>query len=217
MAKRRATGGLAKNQAAVLDLLRRGYGVNEMCRKVNIHRNTYYAWRKKDPGFRAETERILKDPVHQMRILNKDAKAEAATYETWQKQFIGLYRQTGDRNQAILGCGKDALDVEAALDPKADTYDEVFHKLFLETEQRRLWQVEDNLLGKAEHDSPTARFILANRVKEKYGKLEGASEVKNLYWFTQKGEDEAGVMLDGLFGKRTVIEGEVVGSTTKEG
>ena len=68
-------------------------------------------------------------------------------------------------------------------DARHEEYDETFHKMFIEEEQRRLWRIEDNTLTKAESDPPTARFVLSNLLKEKYGKLEGTGTTQNLYWF----------------------------------
>ena len=93
-----------------------------------------------------------------------------------------------------------------ALNPKHEDFDEAFHSMFSEEEQRRLWRIEDNTLKKAEHDMPTARFVLSNLLKEKYGKIEGTTTHQNLFWFNTAGEDKAREALYHLFGPKEVIE-----------
>lgn len=180
----------------------KGYGLQEIARKLGISRNTYYNWKKADPEFRANAERILNDPIHQKRILNKSGHADMSVDMKWQQKFIAMYRRTGDKVQSADACGKPAKDVQDALEVKNASYDEEFHLAFLEEEQRRLWVIEDNTLRKAEHDAPTARFVLSNLLKEKYGKVSEGSVTLNQSWFTQRGEDEAGEFLDGLFGSK---------------
>ena len=187
----------------LVERLAQGYGIKEATKLLRISRSTFYNWRKADEAFNAECTRLLADPIHQSRILRQESKAVLGIEEDWKLRFIGMYRMSGDRTEALatVGNGKRAQDIENALNPKHDTYDEQFHKLFLNEEQKRLWKIEDNLLKKAEHDSPSARFVLANLVKDKYGKLEGSATIQQV-WFTSQGESDAMSGLQGLgFGK----------------
>lgn len=188
-------------KAEWLALMAKGYGIKAIGDKVGVSRNTYYNWCKADPEFKANAHRILDDPVHQKRILNKSGHADMSVDMKWQQKFIALYRRTGDKVQAAGAAGKSTVEIASALDPKSDAYDEEFHLAFLEEEQRRLWTIEDNTLRKAEHDAPTARFVLSNLLKEKYGKVSEGSVNISQHWYTQAGEDQAGELLDGLFGK----------------
>lgn len=190
------------NKKEMLALLAKGYGISEMCRKLGITRPTYYNWRKKDPHFDHECQRILDDPAHKERILKGASRTDVTPDLPWQQKFLRSYRITGDKNEAANASGMKAREVEDALNPKSENYDEEFHLGFLEEEQRRIWQIEDNLHKKAEHDGPSARFVLANLLKEKYGKVEGQVNVHTTQWFTQKGTDEASEFLSGLFGSQ---------------
>jgi hypothetical protein len=166
---------------------------------VRVGRSTYYNWQESDPEFAADSKRILSDPVHQTRMLANESKTTVPTTSTWQDKFIAVYRKTGDRDQSLVACGESVLDVEACLSPTSETYDEVFHKRFMEEEQKRLWRIEDSMLRKAEHDMPTARFALSNLLKEKYGKIGGEVTV-NQHWFTSSGAAKADRLMDDLFG-----------------
>jgi hypothetical protein len=180
-----------------VERLAQGYGISEACRKLQVSRQTIHNWRKKDEAFDAEVERVLADPIHQTRILRGESKTIVSPEEKWQYQFIGVYRKTGDRNAAILACDKPALFIEQALDPMSDSYDAEFAAMYSEEQQRKLWTIEDNTMNKAEHDAPTARFVLSNLMKAKYGKLEGSSQI-NQFWFTAAGEADAAKELGGL-------------------
>ena len=187
----------------IIERLAQGYGIAETCDLIRVARNTYYNWKKKDPAFAADVERILRDPLHTTRILNKQSKAEVGIEDDWKLRFLGVYKKTGDRNQALMhvGEGKTAVDIDHAMDPQHPDYDAEFARAFFNEEQKRLWQIEDNTLRKAEHDMPTARFVLGNLVKHKYGKMEGTTTIQQA-WFTAKGESEAADTLKGLgFGK----------------
>jgi len=184
----------------------KGYGISAAAKKLGLSRNTYYNWCKTDPEFKANTRRILDDPIHQKRVLNASGRADMSVDMKWQQKFIALYRRTGDKVQAAGACKKSTSEIADALDPKSESYDEEFHLLFLEEEQRRLWTIEDNTLRKAEHDAPTARFVLSNLLKEKYGKVSEGSVTLTQHWHTQKGEDEAGEFIDGLFGPKAHTE-----------
>lgn len=179
--------------------LSKGYGIAESCDLLRFSKSTYYNWHKADPEFKAECDRILSTPVHKERIIHKQPKADTAVDASWQEIFIALYRKTGDRDSAIDGCAQLALTVNAAMDPESSEYDEPFHKLFMEEEQRRLWRIEDSMLRKAEHDMPTARFALSNLLKEKYGKVGGEVTV-NQHWFTSQGAAKASKFMGSLFG-----------------
>ena len=183
----------------VLHHLSRGCGVVEACRLVDTTRSSYYTWRKSDPEFRADADRLLRDPVHVERILLGQAIAFSETTKSWQEKFSATYNSTGDREQATLSAAQSPLFIESCLAATSDDFDPDFHRAFQQAEQRRLWRIEDNLLNKAEHDSPSARFILANRVKDKYGKLEGTTTV-NAAWFTVEGENRAKNVLRKMFG-----------------
>lgn len=189
----------------LLARLRKGYGIGESCKLIRISRQTYYNWGKKDDEFAAACKRLLSDPIHSTRILQNKGQAEVPTHANWQLRFIGVYKQNGDRDEAASAAGKHPIEIRNAMDPRHADYDEAFHKSFLEEEQRRLWRIEDNTLTKAEHDMPTARFVLSNLLKEKYGKLEGAGTTQNLYWFTAVGEQKARDWLEGTFGDVTEI------------
>ena len=183
----------------IIERLAQGYGIMETCDLVRIARNTYYNWKKADPAFAADVERILRDPIHTTRIMKHESKAVVGIEDDWKLRFLGVYKKTGDRNQALMhvGEGKRAQEIEAAMDPNHPDYDAQFAKAFINEEQKRLWQIEDNTLRKAEHDMPTARFVLGNLVKHKYGKLEGSTTIQQA-WFSAKGEDEAANTLRGL-------------------
>ena len=183
----------------VIHHLSRGCGIVEACRLAGTTRSSYYGWRKADPEFKADAERLLRDPVHQERILRGQAIAASETGKSWQEKFIATYLASGDREQALVASAQSALHIEACLSPDSEHYDAAFHRAFQQAEQRRLWRIEDNLLNKAEHDSPSARFILANRVKGKYGKLEGTTTVQNA-WFSVEGESRAAERLRKMFG-----------------
>ena len=185
-----------------MERISKGYGIQETCKLLNMARSSYYNWRREDPAFKADVERILSDPLHATRILRHESKVELGIEEDWKMRFLGLYRRSGDRNQALKGSGKRATDIEQALDPSHEAYDAEFARLFADEEQKRLWQIEDNTLRKAEHDMPTARFVLSNLVKEKYGKLEGTTTVQQV-WFTQTGEEKAIKELETLFQPET--------------
>jgi len=192
-------------KAELLALTAKGYGISAACKKVGVSRPTYYNWKKKDPHFARELDAILSDPVHQQRLLDNQATADISVDMTWAQKFIATYRRTGDKIKSAQTAGKTTVELSNALEPKHDSYNEEFHLAFLEEEQRRLWQIEDNTLAKAEHDGPTARFVLSNLLKEKYGKVSEGSVNVNAHWHTQAGTDQAGEFLDGLFGeaKRT--------------
>lgn len=184
----------------VLERLAQGYGILETCKLLRIGRSTYYKWKGDDEAFSCDVERVLADPLHGTRILSQATKAEVGIEEDWKLRFLGVYRKTGDRNQALanVGEGKFAHEIEAALDPHSTNFDEAFSELFKNEEQKRLWQIEDNTLKKAIHDMPTARFVLSNLVKEKYGKLEGTTTIQQV-WFSQVGEEKALSELSSLF------------------
>lgn len=185
----------------VLHHLSRGCGVTECCRLVNVSRSAYYAWRRTDPEFKASCDRLLRDPVHIERITRGLSVAASDTTKSWQEKFVSTYNATGDREQALIAAAQSALHIEACLAPSSEHYDPDFHRAFQQAEQRRLWRIEDNLLNKAEHDSPSARFILANRVKDKYGKLEGGTTINNnTAWFTVEGEQRAVERMRRMFG-----------------
>ena len=180
--------------------LAQGHGIMQTCDILRIGRSTYYNWKKKDPEFAAECTRILSDPVHTTRMLNNESQTTIPTTSTWQDKFIAVYRKTGDRDQSLIACGESALYVEHTMTPTSEHYDEEFHVRFMEEEQKRLWRIEDNMLRKAEHDPPTARFALSNLMKEKYGKVGGEVTVNNQHWFTSAGAARADKLMDGLFG-----------------
>jgi len=185
-----------------VERLAQGYGISEACKVLRVARQTIYNWRQQDEAFDAEVTRVLADPIHQTRILRGESVADVPIEEKWQLRFIGVYRKTGDRNAAILAADKPALFIERALDPMSDDYDEAFAALYAEEQQRKLWLIEDNTMNKAEHDAPTARFVLSNLMKAKYGKLEGHAQI-NQFWFTAVGEADAAKELGGLnFGER---------------
>lgn len=186
--------------------LAQGYGIAEACKQLRFARATYYNWRNADEAFASEVDLILADPIHQTRLLRHDGKAAAQTFSTWQKKFVALYRQTGSRDEAIAGCGKSALEVEAALNPKSEDFDAVFARLFDEEQQRRLWRIEDNLLKKAEHDTTASRFVLSNLLKDRYGKVGGETTVNaQLNWFTEAGANKAQGTLEQLFGSHPPV------------
>jgi hypothetical protein len=176
----------------------KGYGIGEACKLLRFGRSTFYNWKRGDPEFAAECDRILATPVHKERIIHKQPKADTAVDASWQEIFLALYKKTGDRDSAVDGCGIEALAINEAMDPTSAAYDEVFHKQFMEEEQRRLWRIEDSMLRKAEHDMPTARFALSNLLKEKYGKVGGEVTV-NQHWFTSKGQAKAATFMGELF------------------
>ena len=182
----------------MLAKLSKGYGITESCKLLRFSQSTFYNWKKTDPEFAAECNRILATPVHKERIIHKQRKADTAVDASWQEIFLAIYKKTGDRDQAVDACGVDPLAVTSAMDPTQAAYDEVFHKQFMEEEQRRLWRIEDSMLRKAEHDMPTARFALSNLLKEKYGKLGGEVTV-NQHWFTSKGQAKAATFMGDLF------------------
>jgi hypothetical protein len=188
--------------------LAKGYGVKEATKLLRMARSTYYNWRAKDEEFKAEVDRILSDPIHSTRILRQESKAVVGVEENWKLRFLGVYRKTGDRNEALSTCGngKRAQDIENALNPEHADYDEEFHQAFSNEEQKRLWKIEDNTMRKAEHDMPTARFVLSNLVKEKFGKLEGSANIQQV-WFTSSGESKALKSLESLnFGQTEIKE-----------
>lgn len=187
--------------------LAKGYGIEVAGKKIGVSRGSYYNWKAKDPEFKAAVERILNDPVHQKRILNKSGKANMSVDMKWQAKFIAMYRQSGDKVEAAQVAEKTTTQIADALNSKHKSYDEEFHLAFLEEEQRRLWVIEDNTLRKAEHDAPTARFVLSNLLKDKYGKVSEGSVTVNQNWNTQRGDDEAEEFLDGLFGGNEVADG----------
>jgi hypothetical protein len=191
-----------------LALLAKGYGILAASKKIGASRGSYYNWKKLDPEFAAAADRIVSDPVHQKRILSKSGKANMSVDMNWQGKFIAMYRQTGDKVEAAQTAGKTTVEVSDALNTKSESYDEEFHLAFLEEEQRRLWVIEDNTLRKAEHDAPTARFVLSNLLKEKYGKVSEGSVTVNQNWNTQRGDDEAEEFLDGLFGNKGAMDHE---------
>jgi len=193
-------------KAEWLALMAKGYGILAISRKVGVSRTTYYNWCKSDPQFKADSRRILDDPIHQARILKKSGRADMSVDMKWQNRFVAMYRRTGDKVEAANACSKSTTEIASALDPKSESYDEEFHLAFLEEEQRRLWTIEDNTLKKAEHDAPTARFVLRNLLKDKYGKSSEGSVILNTHWHTQKGEDQAGEFIDGLFGPEAHTE-----------
>jgi len=182
----------------IIERLAQGYGIREACDILDIGHSSYYNWRKQDPEFKADVERILADPLHATRILNRSSKEELGVEENWKLRFLGVYRRSGDRNQALMSAGRRAVEIEKALNPDHEDYDAEFAKLFSDEEQKRLWKIEDNTLRKAEHDMPTARFVLSNLVKEKYGKLEGSTTIQQV-WFSQKGEEAALRELEKMF------------------
>lgn len=190
----------------LLARLAQGYGVTESCKILRVSRSTFYNWKNSDEAFASEVDRIMSDPIHQTRILMGQSKAEVPTHADWQLRFIGVYRKTGDRDQAASAAGKEPTFVNNALDSRHEDFDEAFHKMFSEEEQRRLWRIEDRTLTKAEHDMPTARFVLSNLLKEKYGKIEGGGTTQNLFWFSTAGEDRAMSTLNKLFGHKEVVE-----------
>ena len=198
----------------ILALTAKGYGISAACKKVGITRPTYYNWKKKDPHFARELNQILSDPVHQQRLLDNQATADIAVDMTWAQKFIATYRRTGDKVKSAQTAGKTTVELSNCLDPKHDSYDEEFHLAFLEEEQRRIWTIEDSTLAKAEHDGPTARFVLSNLLKDKYGKVSEGSVQVNQHWHTQAGSDQAGEFLDGLFGEATDRTGST-GSTER--
>lgn len=184
----------------IVHSLSRGCGVVESCRLAGASRSGYYQWRRTDPVFKTDCDRLLRDPVHQERILRGQAVAASSTKDSWQEKFIATYNATGDREQAMIAAAQSALHIEACLAPGSEHYDPPFARAFDQAEQRRLWRIEDNLLNKAEHDSPSARFILANRVKDKYGKLEGTTTIP-ITWFTVEGESRAAKNMRRMFGE----------------
>jgi len=190
----------------ILALTAKGYGISASCKKVGITRPTYYNWKKADPHFARELNQILSDPVHQQRLLDNQATADIAVDMTWAQKFIATYRRTGDKIKSAQTAGKTTVELTNALDPKSKSYDEEFHLAFLEEEQRRLWAIEDATLAKAEHDGPTARFVLSNLLKEKYGKVSEGSVQVSTHWHTQAGSDQAGEFLDGLFGETKRVD-----------
>ena len=167
----------------MLAKLSKGYGITESCKLQRFSQSTFYNWKNTDPEFAAECNRILATPVHKERIIHKQRKADTAVDASWQEIFLAIYKKTGDRDQAVDACGVDSLAVTAAMDPTQAAYDEVFHKQFMEEEQRRLWRIEDSMLRKAE---------------EKYGKLGGEVTV-NQHWFTSKGQAKAATFMGDLF------------------
>lgn len=196
----------------IIERLAQGYGIRETCDILQVGHGTYYNWRNKDPEFKADVERILSDPLHATRILNRSSKEELGVEENWKLRFLGVYRRTGDRNEALRSAGKRAIEIEQALDSAGDHYDAEFARLFSDEEQKRLWKIEDNALRKAEHDMPTARFVLSNLVKDKYGKLEGTTTVQQV-WFTQKGEENAMKEIESMFSEPEVKEIEATSDT----
>ena len=188
--------------------LNKGYGISETCKVLRLSRSTYYNWCRDDAEFKADCKRILGTDIHKDRMLHKGKVAPVGVESSWQERFIALYRKTGDRAQAADGCGLKVVELNARLELGNPEYDEVFHKQFMEEEQRRLWVIEDSTLRKAEHDMPTARFVLSNLLKEKYGKVGGEVTVNNQHWFTSKGESKAAQFMEERFGGKARPEGD---------
>ena len=99
----------------LLARLRKGYGVKESCKLIRISRQTYYNWQKKDDEFKFACKRVLSDPIHSTRILQKKAQTEVPTSADWQLRFIGVYRMNGDRDEAASAAGKEPSFVNHAL------------------------------------------------------------------------------------------------------
>jgi hypothetical protein len=55
---------------------------------------------------------------------------------------------------------------------------------------------------------PTARFVLSNLLKEKYGKVGGEVTINNQHWFTSKGESKAKAFMEKKFGDQARPESE---------
>lgn len=193
--------GSALRKQEFLAFLAEGYGVLASAKRAGFSTGSYYNWRKKDEAFRVAADNILSDPIHRDRILNKVAKADVKPGADWKDQFLALYRRTGDRSSSAAKVGKQPMDVEAALDEDSDEYDEYFAYRFQEEQQRKLWKIEDNTIRKAEHDPPTARFVLSNLMKEKYGKVGGEVTVNQLHWYSERGASKARNLLSDLLGE----------------
>jgi len=196
----------AEHRRQLLALLAEGYGVAAACKKVGVSHTSYYNWRKKKPAFKEATERILSSDVHKERTLHRQAVADVAVDATWQQKFIALYRRTGDRDAAASQAGKSVTDISNALDPDHTDFDKAFSFSFQEEQQRKLWKIEDNTLTKAEHDAPTARFVLSNLMKEKYGKVGGEVTVNQLHWYSDRGEQAARGVLRDMFSEEQPSE-----------
>jgi hypothetical protein len=193
----------------VIAHLNKGYGISETCKLLRISRTSYYNWRREDPEFAAECARILGTEIHKDRMLHRGAVAPVGVEASWEDKFLNLYRKTGDRAKAADGCGLTVVQLNERMTPGEAEYDEVFHKRFIEEEQRRLWVIEDSTLRKAEHDMPTARFVLSNLLKEKYGKVGGEVTINNQHWFTSKGESKAKAFMEKRFGDQARPESGV--------
>jgi hypothetical protein len=182
-----------------LATLAEGYGIAAACKKLQFGRTSYYNWRRKDPAFAAACDGVLSEPIHKERILTGRAKADVGVGATCQDKFVALYRRTGDRAAAASQAGVSVSQVEQALDATHAEYDPDFAFSFQEEQQRKLWKIEDNTMTKAEHDPPTARFVLSNLMKEKYGRVGGEVTVNQLHWFTERGADRARRVLGDMF------------------
>jgi len=191
----------AEMRRRVLAQLAEGYGVAAACKKVGVSHTSYYNWRKKLPAFKESAERILSSPVHKERLLHRQAVADCHIDASWQEKFIALYRRTGDRAAAASQSGVSVTQIANALDSEHKDFDKSFSFAFQEEQQRKLWKIEDNTLTKAEHDSPTARFVLSNLMKEKYGKVGGEVTVNQLHWYSDRGEQAAKGVLRDMFGE----------------
>lgn len=191
---------LAERKSKLLESLARGYGITEGCKILGVSRNTYYRWSRKDAAFKADASRILSDPAHRERMLSAAATTKVDPAEQWYHTFARVYRTTGDRNEAAEMAGIKPGQVVCALDKHHDEYNEAFDSLMADAEIRQMWRIEDAALKKAEHDGGMQKFILATRMKAKYGQTGMVPQQTNIFWFNQEGESAAQQTMRELFG-----------------
>ena len=191
---------LAARKAKLLESMARGYGITEGCKILGVSRQTYYRWCRSDEAFKADAKRILSDPAHRERVLTAAATTKIDPAEQWYHTFARVYRTTGDRNEASEMAGVKPSQVMCALDKHHDDYNEAFASLMADAEIRQMWRIEDAALKKAEHDGGMQKFILASRMKSKYGQTGAVPTQTNIFWFNAEGESAAQKTMKELFG-----------------
>jgi transposase len=195
----------------VLQLLRDGHSLNKVAERLKTTAKTIRKWRKNDAAFGNEVERILEarrrgEPPPMAETegpLELEVAETPMSVEDRLATFLGVYRSTHSRVQAIDAAGFTWTDVEELLDPDHERFDSTFALEMGEEIRRIELDIEDTARQKAlDGDNMMIGKLLVSIDPSRYGGQKAKQTPLNInaLFMDSTSRDKAEVALETLFG-----------------
>jgi hypothetical protein len=154
----------------IIDGLVAGKSINLICKENNSYPTTVYKWRKKDPAFDEQVLRLIGNKLNQEK--SRFGKAYAKFDESLPplEKFFYWYQRTKDRKEACKYSNLKPSEVQNALDPNHEDFNEKLSDDMLEESITDKWFIEDQELQRAVlHGDKTAqRLFLKEKIWNDY-------------------------------------------------